>query len=88
MDAIRTTNVWDEVLDFLVTQPTLQQIGDFHASEVVDERVGYLLDRNRQGILTAEEKAEMEELRRVNHFAIQLRSRTYRKMLNQQIAIE
>lgn len=82
MAATQGTSVWDEVVDFLLTSPTPQQIIDFHASEATQMRVRYLLDKNRNGVLTDAEKAEMEELSRVNHFVILLKARTHQKLLD------
>lgn len=47
----------DEVLHFLTSTPTPQQIIDFHASDELQERVRYLLDKNRNEWLTDEENA-------------------------------
>lgn len=45
-------SVQDEVMEFLLTSPSPQQIIDFHASDVAQERLRYLLEANRNGTLT------------------------------------
>jgi hypothetical protein len=70
-----TTRVQDEVLAFLLSSPTPQDIVDFHASDSAQERLRYLLDANRQGTITAEERAELEEASQINHFFMLLKAR-------------
>ncbi len=68
-------NVTDEVLDFLVTGPTPEQIIAFHASERAQEQLRLLLERNQNGTLTEQEHAELEEMSRVDHFFTLIKAR-------------
>ncbi len=68
MATVDLASITDEVLDFLVSAPTPEQIIAFHASESAQERLRTLLDINRNGTLTADEKSELDEMNRVNHF--------------------
>ncbi len=68
-------NVTDEVLDFLVTGPTPEQIIAFHASERAQEQLRLLLERNQNGTLTEQERAELEEMSRVDHFFTLIKAR-------------
>lgn len=52
----------------------------FHASEAAQERLRYLLDANRQGILTPEERAELDEASQINHFVILLKARAHKTL--------
>ncbi|MDQ7025160.1 MAG: hypothetical protein Q9P01_08190 [Anaerolineae bacterium] len=70
----------DEVLDFLVSTPTPQQIVKFHASEAAQLRLRYLLEANRNGTLTPEERAELDEAERLNHFIMMLKIRAHKAM--------
>ena len=74
-DFAPSTSIQEEVLTFLLSSPTPQQIIDFHASEAAQERLRYLLDANRQGILSDEERAELDEASHINHFIILLKAR-------------
>jgi hypothetical protein len=49
---VPSVSVQDEVLDFLVSTPTPQQIIGFHASEAAQLRLRYLLEANHNGTLT------------------------------------
>ena len=80
MAEVQTTNVWDEVLDFLTSSPTLEQISEFHASEALEMRAQYLLEQNRNNDLTPQEKAEIEELNQIDHFITMLKARAYKKL--------
>jgi hypothetical protein len=82
MSSQKTTTVSDEVLDFLISSPTPQQIVDFQASEAAQARLRYLLERKRSGTLTAEENAEMEEMSHLNHFVVLLKARAHKALMN------
>jgi hypothetical protein len=80
MAQIQTSTIWDEVLDFLVGSPTLEQITEFKASEAVEMRAQYLLEQNRNGVLTPEEKDEIEKMSQLDHFVTMLKARAHKKL--------
>jgi hypothetical protein len=61
-------------LSFLPSSPTPQQIIDFHTSDAAQQRLRDLLEANRQGKLSDDEQAELEETSRINHVIILPRS--------------
>ncbi|HLY25150.1 MAG TPA: hypothetical protein VKQ72_02345 [Aggregatilineales bacterium] len=61
-------SITEEVLNFLVSTPTPDQIVAFRASDAAQERLRTLLDKNRDGALTQEERVELDEMSRVDHF--------------------
>jgi hypothetical protein len=69
------TSVFDELLDFLLSSPTLQQVIDFQVSEAGAERTRYLLDANRDGTLTDAERLELDEFGRIGHVMRMLKIR-------------
>jgi hypothetical protein len=73
-----TVSAMDEVLTFLVSSPTPQQIIDFHASPEAQERLRYLLEANRENTLTAEELAELDEASHMNHLVILLKAKAHK----------
>ena len=75
----------DEILDFLTSAPTQQDIIDYQPSEALAERSHYLHDRNRHDALTDAERIELDELHRLNHFMIQLKTRTRLKLKDSDI---
>jgi hypothetical protein len=75
------TNIFmDEVLNFLAEAPTAEQILAFKPSESLAQRSEYLFERNRNGRLTAEEKDELDEFLRLNHFVNMLKICTRQKV--------
>ena len=75
-------SIQEEVLAFLLAAPTPQQIIDFHASELAQERLRYLLDANREGILSPEERAELDEASQMNHFIMLLKAKAHKTLQN------
>ncbi len=71
--AIVRANPYDEVMEFLTSVPTPEQIVAFRPSETTQERINYLLELNRNGTLTAEEKTELDEFEQIEHFMRRLK---------------
>ena len=69
------SNITDEVLDFLISAPTPEQIIAFHPSESAQMRLRELLDRNRNGRLTDHEQAELDKMSWIGHFFTMLKDR-------------
>ena len=74
-DFAPSMSIRDEVMTFLLTSPTPQQIIEFRASDAAQLRLRYLLDANRNGTLTPGEEAELEDASNVNHFMIGLKAK-------------
>ena len=72
-------SIQEEVLAFLLSTPTPQDIIDFHASEAAQERLRYLLETNRQGTLNDEERAELDEVSQMNHFIMLLKAKAHQE---------
>ena len=59
-------SIVEEVFDFLSGRPSPEEIIAFRPSEKSVGRLRELLDRNREGSLTAEEEAELDTLQSLN----------------------
>ena len=70
----------DEFMAFLESKPTLKQILDFHPSQKLQQRISELLEKNREGTLTAEEQFELDEFSRMNHFISMVKIRASQKL--------
>ena len=79
-DYAPSASIQDEVLTFLLSSPTPQQIIDFHASETAQERLRDLLEANRQGTLSPEERAELDEASQFNHFVMLLKAKAHKTL--------
>jgi hypothetical protein len=76
--------LFDEVIDFLSSAPTSEEIIAFQPSEALKERSHYLFERNRQDALTLEEQHELDEFMRLNHFVNMLKIRAQQKLKQSQ----
>jgi hypothetical protein len=68
---------YGEVLDFLVTRPTPQEIVAFKVSAEAQERIRTLLDKNRDGRLTETETAELDLYEQLEHMMILLKAKAH-----------
>ena len=78
--AIAQSPAFDEVLDFLVTSPTPEQIIAFRPSEATRERIHRLLDANSSRKLTEEENAELDDFGRAEHLVRMLKIKARKKL--------
>ncbi|MDX2141491.1 MAG: hypothetical protein SF123_25620 [Chloroflexota bacterium] len=60
-------SIKDIVTDFLSSAPTLDEIASYRLPDDLQDRAHQLLDKNRAGNLSHEEKIEMDEFRQINH---------------------
>jgi hypothetical protein len=56
-----------EFIDFLTSNPRDGSVGAYKLSEVFQERVEVLLERNRSGVLGQEEQRELDDYVRLEH---------------------
>jgi len=70
----------DEILDFLLSAPTPEEVIALRPSEVAQRRLRYLLERNRNEMLDDAERAELESYLQVEHFVRRLKIRAQEKL--------
>ncbi len=74
----------DEIFEFLLSQPTPEQIINLRASDAAQERLRYLLDSNNQNnSLTDAERAELDAYIQLDNFVAQLKIRAREKLAHQ-----
>ncbi len=76
-------SIEDEIYSFLLSRPTLEQITTFHLSDVLEKRMSYLLDRNRNQTLTDAERIEFDKYFQIEHFMRGLKIRAYGRLNKQ-----
>jgi len=81
MATMETSTLFDEILDFLASTLTPEQIIEFHPSARLQLRLRDLLDRNRNETLTAEESTELDEFSRMNHLMSMLKIRARKRLI-------
>jgi hypothetical protein len=60
-------SIYSELADFLVSQPTLEDIAAYKVSLSVQQYLDDLLDKNREGSLSADERRELDKLLAISH---------------------
>ena len=78
-------SVVDIVTDFLGSAPTLEQIAAYRLASVVQERAHQLLDENRSGSLSDEERIEMEEYRQIDHLLTLIKAKARLKAVDRRL---
>jgi hypothetical protein len=73
-------NAYGEYIDFITSQPTIEQILDFRPSLHTQKRVRYLMNGKLQKSLTQEEILELEEYYKATRFLHQLKQRAQRRL--------
>ena len=66
---------YSEVIDFLITRPTLEEIAGFKVSEEAQYRIRVLLERNREGTLNEKDEAELDLYEHLDHLMILLKAK-------------
>ena len=60
-------SIFSELADFIVSQPTLDDIAAYRVSPHVQQHIDNLLEKNRESKLTPEEQEEMVKVLAVSH---------------------
>lgn len=71
--------VYDELLDPLSDMVEPRRLLGFRLSDTKQARLDLLLERNRDGTLTDEESAELDDFERFEHLVRLLKARTLRQ---------
>jgi hypothetical protein len=70
--------------DFLGSAPSLDDLVAYRLPDDLQERAQLLLDKNRQGELSSEERAEMEAFRQLDHLMILIKAKARLRLRSQQ----
>jgi hypothetical protein len=70
-----TETLLDEITSFLVKQPTAEEIIAFRPSAVLQQRARELLEFNQKNELSAQQREEMHEFMRIEHFMTVLKAK-------------
>lgn len=80
MSIAQPDTLFAEIIDFLASTPTPEDIIAYKPSDVLEQRLKYLLEQNKQDKSTAEEREELDEFLRMNHFMNMLKIRARQKL--------
>jgi hypothetical protein len=74
------TAIYDDLLDLLAESAEAERVLAFRLSAAKQARLDALLDKNRDGTLTAEESAELDAYERFEHVVRLLKARVLQKL--------
>ena len=73
-------NAYIEYVDFITSQPTMEQIIEFRPSRTTQDRIRYLMNAKLNHALTMDEETELDEYYRASKFLHQLKLRAQRRL--------
>ena len=76
---VEISEVYQEVLDFLIKRPTPEEIIAFKVSSQVQMQLEALLEKNRSASLTQMELAQLDVYEQLEHLMILLKARAMEK---------
>lgn len=74
-----------EIIAFLATGPSPQEVIDFHVSDRAQQRLRRLLALEAAGELSSDEQVEIEEIERTEHIMIMLKGRIRNIMAHEHV---
>lgn len=75
VSAFQPETLYDELIDFLLSAPTPEQIIALRPSDAMQERLRYLLDASRSGHLNDAERTELDLYGQLEHLIRRLKLR-------------
>ena len=76
---VTQTNAYDEIIELFANGSSPERIISFKPSQESQERVKVLLEKNREGNLTREEEAELDEFGLIEHLMRLVKARARQK---------
>jgi hypothetical protein len=83
MQSIPTRTVFDEITDFLATEPSPQEIIAYHLPDDLQQRADYLAELNGEDQLTPSEREELDEFLKVDRMFSLLKTKMKLKLKKQ-----
>lgn len=75
--SVKTTKVYDDIIDFIAAGTTPQSVIDFKISSTAQERLEDLVDKHKMGELSSEEKKELDGFLFLEHIMRLAKARAY-----------
>jgi hypothetical protein len=75
--SIKTTKVYDEIIDFIAAGTTPQSVINFKLSATAQDRLEDLVYRHKTGELTPEGKRELDHFLTLEHIMTLAKARAY-----------
>jgi len=72
---MNTAKSYEEVIDFIAAGTTPEAVVAFRPSDSVQRRVSDLVERSKDGSISSEEQAELEDYLQLEHIMIMAKAR-------------
>ena len=69
------TKSYEEIIDFIAAGTTPEAVLTFHPSDDVQRHVAALVERSKEGIISAEDQSELEDYLQLEHIMIMAKAR-------------
>ena len=69
------TPSYEEIVDFIAAGTTPESVVAFRPTEAANQRVGDLIARSRDGVISSEEQAELDDYLQLEHLLILAKAR-------------
>ncbi len=69
------TKSYEEIIDFIAAGTTPETVVAFHPSDGVQRRVTELVERSKEGSISAEDQSELEDYLQLEHIMIMAKAR-------------
>ena len=79
MSSIEHSSVYDDLLDILAEGATLERLLAFRLPDEKQNRLDDLLEKNREGLLTDQDAAELDTFEQVEHVVRLLKAHLLQK---------
>ena len=77
----RAVQTASELISFLLSNPTPEQVAACTVSEKAQHRLRRLLALNKAGLLSEEENAELDEIEQIEHIMIMLKAQARKRLM-------
>lgn len=67
-------HIYRYILNFIASNPTPEEIAAFRPTPEMQERLQILIERNKIGEITEQERIELDEYERIEHLVIMLKA--------------
>lgn len=79
------TRFFDEIIDFLTSCPSPDAVVAFKPSVALQNRADMLLEKNRQGTVTTEERQELDYFMVIEHLMRLAKARARKRLAGQEV---
>ena len=72
---ISATKSYEEIIDFIAAGTTPETVVEFRPSDSVQQRVAGLVERSKEGSISADDQSELEDYLQLEHIMIMAKAR-------------